>query len=306
MQGFCVCVPARNEADAISVLLEALARQSVSVPVLVALCVNNSDDGTERVARSAARAFGSRIVLICDNVTFAPDLAHAGSARRSAMELGARLVSSDQDLLISTDADCRPPPDWIAANLAVTDRDLIIGGRIVLDEDELLPPAVRAARARYDAYWARVREIEDAVEPMPWDPAPRHGDHTGASLALSRELYRRAGGVPLIATGEDRALVEAAQRAGGRLIHPQAVWTRTSARTVGRAEGGMASDMQKLTVELERGAAPMVPAFAHWQARAEWRRRTRATLEDQSELFALERDLPAMPCDMPLPDPIAR
>ncbi|WBO21519.1 glycosyltransferase [Sphingomonas abietis] len=299
MRPFCVCVPARNEAKHIATLIDALSTQTIAEPVRLALCVNNSDDDTLGVAQSAAEASDGRVVLDAIERAFPPPLAHAGSARRAAMELGAERIG-DHGLLISTDADCRPPPAWIVANLASAAQDeLIVGGRIDLDDREPAPPALFGLKQRFDRYWEQVRAIEDAVDPLAWDPAPRHGDHTGASLALGVALYRRASGVPLLATGEDRALVEAAIAVGGRLVHPVTVSTRVSARTVGRAADGMALEMRRWIEAIEDGRTPLVPAFDHWRERADWRRRMRA---GHADVANAEHLLPAMPCDMALPE----
>lgn len=297
----CVCIPARNEAGHIATLIDALATQAVDAPFAVALCVNNSDDETAQVAEDAAGRAKGRFSLTCIERLFEPSLAHAGSARRAAMDLGVEILGRDDGLLISTDADCRPPRDWIAANLAAFAADRIVGGRIELDEAEAAhAPEIFALRHRFDAYWREVRAIEDSIDPLPWDPAPRHGDHTGASLAMSVDLYRRAGGVPLLPVGEDRALVDAAIAAGGKLVHPQSVWTRASARTVGRAAGGMAGDLQGWIDAISRGTVPLVPHFAHWEARALWRRDGRR-LRGADNVGEAERRLPDMPCDMALP-----
>jgi hypothetical protein len=297
----CVCIPARNEADRIATLIDALAIQHVDAPFAVALCVNNSSDDTARIAQQTAARSDGRFTLIQIECHFEPSLAHAGSARRAAMELGVERLGSGGGLLISTDADCRPPPEWIAANLAASAPERIIGGRIELDEAEVEEwPAIFAFRRHFDAYWQRVRAIEDSIDPSLWDKAPRHGDHTGASLALSVSLYRRSGGVPLQPSGEDRALVEAAIVAGGRLVHPQTVWTRTSARTVGRATGGMAEDLQRWSDAEAIGEVPNVPDFKHWEARARWRRDVRR-VRGAEGLMEAERLLPPMPCDMALP-----
>jgi hypothetical protein len=218
------------------------------------------------------------------------------------MDCGAALVGRTGSALVSTDADCRPPADWIDAILkAIQDDDTIVGGRIVLDDAEPLEPALRALQWRWDRYWDQVRAIEDAIDPVAWDPPPRHGDHTGASLALTVGLYRRAGGVPLTPTQEDRGLVDAAIAAGGRLVHPPSVWTRVSARTVGRAAGGMAEDMRRRAACAAEGTAPSVPDFEHWVARAKWRNFMRRRCSAM-ELLAQERSLPPMPHDMRLPD----
>jgi hypothetical protein len=177
----------------------------------------------------------------------------------------------------------------------------IVGGRIELDEREADTwPLLFDLRDRFDDYWSKVREIEDAVDPVQWDLPPRHGDHTGASLALTAGLYRAAGGVPLTPSGEDRALVVAALAVGGELIHPQTIWTRTSARPEGRADGGMAEEMRRWLAAGSDGVDPKVPAFHHWQSRALWRRAMRRAL-DPGELMLAEAKLPAMPCEMSLP-----
>lgn len=295
-----VCVPARNEAKRLPVLLEALAQQTLTSPINVALCVNNSTDGSVEAAQAAANAdVRLRLnLLTCD---FPPELAHAGSARRAAMDLGAEWLNDDDALLVSTDADCRPPADWLEANLANAEPMRIVGGRIELDEREADTwPLLFDLRDRFDEYWSKVREIEDAVDPVPWDMPPRHGDHTGASLALTAGLYRAAGGVPLTPSGEDRALVAAALAVGGELIHPQTIWTRTSARPEGRADGGMAEEMRRWLAAGSDGVDPKVPAFHHWQSRALWRRAMRRAL-DPGELMLAEAKLPPMPCEMSLP-----
>ncbi|WP_404478802.1 glycosyltransferase [Novosphingobium sp. BL-52-GroH] len=295
----CVCIPARNEAEHIGRLIEALARQTVQ-SFAVAICVNNSGDFTHAKAVEVTLRSKAGFELHIVQRVFEPELAHAGSARRAAMEMGADLLTPD-GLLLSTDADCRPPADWIEANLAHFSPERIIGGRIELDEREAdMAPAIFTLRRRFDAYWQAVRAIEDMIDPVAWDIPPRHGDHTGASLALPVDLYRRAGGVPLLATGEDRALVEAAIKVGGKLVHPNAVWTRASSRTAGRASGGMAADMQRWIDHAASGEIPMVPAFSHWEERARWRLRTRAKVGVASCLEA-EHALPPMPCDIPLP-----
>lgn len=296
----CICVPARNEVARLPILLDALAAQSVDGSIAVCICLNNSDDGSDAAVAAAALRHAGRLDIRLDLCTLPPARAHAGSARGRAMDAGFALLEG-AGMLLSTDADCRPPADWIAANLDAYARGaMLVGGEIVLDDAEPIAPAIVAMRARFDAYWSSVRAIEDAIDPPPHDPAPRHGDHTGASLAIEAALYRAAGGVPALPTGEDLALVIAALAAGGQLAHPPTVWTRVSARTEGRAAGGMAVAMAKLADTVALGREPHVPAFEHWRARAQWRRATRAA-QGVAAMLAREEALPPMPADMPLP-----
>ena len=294
-------MPARNEADRLGALLDALAAQDTPGPVPVVIALNNTTDRSREVVAEAGRRHGLRLALTLDDHVFAPAAAHAGSARARAMALGLeRLGPGSNGVLLSTDADTRPPTDWARANLeAIAAGADLVGGCLVLDELEPLGPEATAMRALWDAYWVQVRAIEDAVDPSPHDPPPRHGDHTGASLAITASAYRAAGGVPLVPTGEDRALVAAAVAAGARLVHPPSVWTRVSPRLDGRAVGGMAQNMRRLASSTGGGPSPLVPALAHWRARAAWRRDQRGKL-GPAGLVAAEAALPPMMHDTPL------
>jgi glycosyltransferase involved in cell wall biosynthesis len=291
-------VPARNEEERLPRLLDALAAQDCEGRIQVAICLNNTTDRSAEVIAAMASRHRERLAIDLDVVTFPPELAHAGSARASAMAAGLASLPPRAGVLITTDADARPPANWITANLAAIARGSdIVGGRLVFDEDEDIPLGVAAVRALWDRYWAAVRQIEDEIDPCEWDPPPRHGDHTGGSLAITADMYQRSGGVPPIASGEDRALVEAAVMAGGRLVHPPEVWTRVSARLDGRAAGGMAEMMRRMADTASGGAVEMAPALCHWRERAIWRRDMRRAIGATSRFIEAEQALPPMPHD---------
>lgn len=298
---FQIALPARDEVAHLGALLDALAAQDVTGPIGVSVCLNNTTDGSAAtIAEHGARASGRLVIEVIEQ-WFPPETAHAGSARRCAMDAAAdRLAGRPDALIITTDADTKPPPTWIGAMLAAARAGAdIIGGRLDLDGEGDLPPAVMRLHQLWAGYWSAVRDIEDAIDRREWDAPPRHGDHTGASLAVRLGLYRAVGGVPPIALGEDRALVEACCAAGGLLVHPQTVWTRVSPRRVGRACGGMAASMAVLFDNAAAGLDPMVPGLGHWRARAVWRRALRQAGHDATIPDA-ERRLPSMPDDTPL------
>jgi GT2 family glycosyltransferase len=291
MNKLIVCIPARNEAEHLPLLLDALARQTEQGAAIV-LALNNTSDRSWDVIDTARRRYPA-LKLIVDEISFPEAEAHAGSARRRAMEFAAELAGKD-GLIVTTDADARPPPQWLAANRAAMKAGCdIVGGRIVIDEQELLPKAIASAIALADRYWTHVRAIEDALDPIPWDLPPRHGDHTGASLCITSRVYNNCGGVPAIKSGEDRALVRNVVRNGGRLAHPIEVWTRVSARTAGRAVGGMAEHMQRLQTMCNTGQQILVPSFDQWRERALWRREIRE-LGGAALIAEREEQLPSM------------
>lgn len=300
---FCVCVPARNEGDRLTGLLDAIAAQSWPGTICVSIAVNNTtDDSLDRIEQVRAQHPG-RLDIRVVVADFPAALAHAGSARRLAMTEGLRcLASLESGILVSTDADARPSEDWLRNMAAAFARGAdLVGGQILIDEErEPMPLAVARLRHIWDRYWSDVRDIEDRIDPIAWDPAPRHGDHTGASLAIRASLYLACGGVPLLPTGEDRALVQAALAMGGRLAHPANVQVRVSPRTQGRAEGGMAAAMQALFQASETNIAPMAPAFHHWAARATWRKSMRQHERGHAHIAEQEPGLPPMPHDMRL------
>ncbi len=304
---FCVCVPARNEAERLPRLLAALAKQDVGGVIPVVVAVNNTSDASVSVIEECRRELKGRLAIQVDEIRFPGALAHAGSARARAMEVGLQcLRRRDDGVLLTTDADCRPPTTWLSENLRAIDAGAdLVGGRLAIDDAEPLPAAESVVRALWDRYWQRVREIEDALDPRPWDPPPRHGDHTGASLALTVKIYLAAGGVPPLAAGEDCALVEAAVGVGGRLVHPPGVWTRVSPRLVGRAAGGMAQTMAELHDGVEAGRPPRAPSLALWRTRAAWRADLRRQADGVARIAREESRLAPMPCDMALTDILA-
>lgn len=295
-----VCVPARDEAERLPRLIEALAVQDWPGPLPVVVALNNTTDASREVLDGLTTRLRGQLVVHVDDAVFPPELAHAGSARRRAMDLALELLGGDDGgVLLTTDADACPPTHWVSSNVAAIERGVdLVGGALVLDEAEPVSALARARWAALAAYWTEVRRIEDELDPRPWDLPPRHGDNTGGSLAVTAAAYRAAGGVPLRPSGEDWALVMAAQAAGARLSHPQDVWVRVSPRIAGRASGGMATAMAKLGDPASD--AVLLPSFDLWRERALWRRDLRSRAGGDALIAILEPKLPPMPCDLRL------
>ena len=279
-----VCIPARDEVERLPRLLRSLAAQSglppEAVPLRVVVLANNCGDGTvEAVRRLEAQGALPGLALRVVEVRIAGPEAHVGTARRMALEAGADWLAADgmpAGALLTTDADAWLPPDWVARNLAALAQADIVGGRLVIDPDADPDPALADLHGRIERYWSAVRALEDILDPPLHDPAPRHGDHTAASLAVRADLYRAVGGLPAIACGEDNALVGRMLRAGARLRHCPRVQVHVSDRRQGRVSGGMATEMARRAEAVARGEAYALPEAAHWHAlvarRAELRR----------------------------------
>lgn len=244
-----VAVPVKDEAERIGACVSALAWQSGAAADAIVLVVNNTVDGTAAIVRGMAGSLPVPVEVI--EHAFPPEQASAGAARRMAMERAAELaegVAGGRGVLLTTDADGRVPPDWIAANLFHLRRGRdAVAGRAVLDpvDAAAIPARLHEDDALECAYAAALDEIGSMIKPEAWDPWPRHTEHSGASIAVTLEAYRLAGGMPAAAMAEDRRFFAALRAAGARIRHAPEIAVLVSGRIVGRAEGGMADTIRR-------------------------------------------------------------
>lgn len=257
-----VAVPARNEAERLPNLLKALDRQepwsALKLPLLVVLVINNTTDGSASIVRQVSDSL-SNIALHVTEATFASNIAHVGSARRLAMDTAMQLISGE-GVILTTDADAIPANDWVLQNLRAISRGAdIVGGQIVGDpqEEAMLGAGFQRRAQKYASYSALCDELAAVVDPVPHDPWPRHQDHTGGSIAVRADVYGTVGGMPALPFREDIGFVNRVLRGGYRLVHPLDVSVTVSARTEGRAPGGMA-DCVKSWVADEIAGKPIL------------------------------------------------
>ncbi|MBR0665460.1 glycosyltransferase [Roseomonas hellenica] len=277
-----IAIPARDEAERLPRCLTALADQKARSfswsDVTVVVVANNCTDGTSQVARMMAAGLPYR--LLVDDVQLQEGHANAGGARAAAMDAAA-LATRSGGILLSTDADGAARPNWLCANLAAFRAGAdAVAGAIDLDPVEFvaLPPGLRTCLRREISYGRLLDRLAALVDPEPHDPWPRHHWHSGASVAITAQAWKRIGGLPRVATGEDRALCAAVQRAGLTLRHEPEARVTVSCRLDGRAHGGMAQTMNDRLA----GAAIADPALEparHALLRLQGRRRFRGLRE---------------------------
>jgi hypothetical protein len=252
----CIVVPARDESMRIEKCLSALATQvdPGGRPVdpakyEVIVLANNCHD--ETAAR--ARAFGvrhPRLVLHVVEVNFPPARSYVGCARKLLMDEACQrlfLLGRPDGVIVSTDADSFADPGWIAGIMREIDAGAdAVGGRIVADPEErlLLPPSAELTYLRQVAYDFSIAELEDLIDPDPFDRFPRHSNHIGASLAITAGLYAQIGGLPDVLEDEDKALYKAILRSGAHFRHSLDVRVTTSARLDGRVEHGFSAGLR--------------------------------------------------------------
>jgi hypothetical protein len=148
-------------------------------------------------------------------------------------DLGARQVLADladhqpdEIWLLGTDADTEVSADWVSRQLAHAER----GADAVTGLVDLQPAAHLTAvlRARY------AQVVAAGIRPL------SHDHVHGANFGVRASAFLAVGGYRPIRTGEDRDLWFRLLEAGFALRQPLDLTVRTSARVVGRAEGGLA------------------------------------------------------------------
>ena len=270
-----VAIPVRNEAARLGRCLDALGAQAGGFEVV--LLLNNCEDDSRAVAEAAKPRLPYRLHLV--EARLEGGRAHVGWARRLAMDAAADLVGPS-GIILTTDADSRPVPGWLAANrAAVAGGADAVAGIIVPDPAERrgLHPIARqrlSGQRRYERLMERLASLLDPEEHDPW---PRHGYHCGASMAVRLGVYRRVGGLPPEPSSEDRAFFAAVLRQDGRVRHCPKARVVTSCRLDGRAAGGMADTLLRWSEAREGEAIPAARSVARAaRLRAALRRASRA------------------------------
>lgn len=236
-----IVIPARNEADRISDCLDALAPQC-NDRVRVILVVNNTDDDTAKIAEAAATRHGIDLAVL--NLTFPPGMG-VGAARQKGCAVALKQMPHLRQIL-TTDADCRVSPDWVARSIQHLQRYDAVCGKVTLNPEEAVCLAGQdpSLEAHETAYRRLVLEFYARHAPNCADLTDSHGEAPGASLGLTREAYVAIGGFAPIPCGEDRAIIRAVRASGRRVHHAYDVWVEASCRLIGRAAGGMADTLR--------------------------------------------------------------
>ncbi len=284
-----VAVPARDEAERIIGCLEALTTQrdlggAPIAPGVIKVLVlaNNCRDATADVARRA----GADVEVL--EVDLPLSRANAGVARRAAMDAAAERLPPGPGLICTTDADSRPRPDWVARLWKAMDEGAeAVAGAVEFDPLETTGLDFSDARRREGLYSALQAEIIARVDPEAHNPWPNHIWAWGANLAVTASAYRRVGGLPAQPLAEDRAFVEQLRRHDVPVRHCLDARVWTSARRIGRAEGGLASLVDAHIGGDETPCDAALEPARDALRRATWRRRLRRAYQDREPAEAL-------------------
>ncbi|PRH80442.1 glycosyl transferase [Streptomyces solincola] len=214
-----VVIPAHDEEALLPAALDAVAAAArhPGLAGVATVTVVVADACRDRTAALARRAGAQVVTTDCRNPGAAR---HAGV--RHALD---RYAGGGEDVWVATtDADSTVPPSWLAYQL-----DRAREGWQAVVGTVVLPAASPLALPH--------RELYEATRP-PGGGDWRHPHVHGASLGVSAAAYLDVGGFPPLAVGEDRALVEALERRGHRVLRTAHQPVLTSPRLRARARGG--------------------------------------------------------------------
>ncbi|ALG12120.1 glycosyltransferase [Kibdelosporangium phytohabitans] len=207
-----VVVPARDERSTIRACLRGIRSAVEALPASVTstVCVvlDRCQDDTGTIARSM-----TDVVVNVD-----------GYALGTVRDIGVRQSLStpaDECWILNTDADSVVPPDWIVTHLRLAERGAhAVAGDVRIEDWHNLDGSVRA----------RYREVIRGNRERVY----------GANLGIRGDVYLAVGGFGPLSTGEDQHLWDRVKLAGYQTVATERAPVVTSARTRGRARGGLA------------------------------------------------------------------
>lgn len=252
-----VCVPARNEADALPQLFAALDRldQRGIAPTLCLLLDGCDDQSTVLAHDYAARA--SLPVRVEHAADAEPNV---GVARHRAMQLGERVLDG-AGFLLTTDGDSVPATDWLQTMVAGLRLADVVAGKVVRTVTWSNP-----VQDRLERYYEALHATRRSLDPVAWEALATHHQTSGANLGISVQHYRAIGGFQPIPAGEDARLADDAARAGLRVRRDAASVVFTSDRRTGRVAHGFAEGLRALDGNSD-GVEVAHPDDATWQYR---------------------------------------
>ncbi len=185
-----VIIPARNEEKNIGSLLQALQEQSYPASQFEVIVVD--DHSTDATAAIAEKFPGVKLVRLSGGTE--------NSFKKKAIESG--IAAATGELIVTTDADCRPPSRWLETIAAFrqSGKNLFIAAPVDMrgngsllqrfqEIDFMILQAITGA-----AVWRNILSMCN-----------------GANLAYTKEAFQQAGGfsgIDSIASGDDMLLMQ--------------------------------------------------------------------------------------------------
>ncbi|MDZ4792388.1 MAG: glycosyltransferase [Hyphomicrobiales bacterium] len=284
MRPIVIAIPARNEEYAISASLPALIAEAASYAgdVSIVIAANNCTDNTVSVSTAIAQTTTIPVHIAVMNLSARH--ANAGTARARTLALAAANACSPDTIIVTTDADTRPQPGWLAKiSMAVNAGADAIAGSVDFEPSEAAKIRMPPIRQREAEYAGLQAELAALLDPNPHDPYPNHIWAWGANLAVTLDAYRKTGGVPEVPLAEDRAFVSRLLEVDCKVLHSLDIRVWTSPRTEGRAPGGVADLISIYAIDPDYPCDSALLPVKDIFRQASLRRQYRAAYQEEPE-----------------------
>jgi len=202
-----VVIAARNESDYILACLQSLGQQTYPSDLFEVLVVDDdSTDGTCQIIRNVSKT-QANVHLLCVGDQFANM-----AAKKRPMSVGIRRARGEW--IVTTDADCRMPPTWLAqlATYMHTDTDAIIGFSQVGTTQERLTPFEKMQAFDFLSLMSAAAGSANLGFPLA---------STGQNFAYRKELFDRVGGFSSVShrpSGDDVLLLQLLRKSSNKRI----------------------------------------------------------------------------------------
>lgn len=246
-----VILPVRNEEENLIRALDALRLQvdgsgkPLSGSIYeVLLLANNCADRSVSIARDYQLQFPD-FALHVEEITLDKSVAHIGTVRRLLMDAAYRRLTklNKNGIIASTDSDSEVGSLWICQTLLeIENGNDVVGGRIFTKPDNSIS---RLYYLRDITYKHLVSRLEDLLDPVSYDPWPRHFQCFGASFAVTCSIYDLSGRLPAIPFLEDMAFHKSLIRVDAKIRLSPFVQVLTSARTEGKVDFGLSIQLKQ-------------------------------------------------------------
>ena len=197
-----VIIPARNEEENIGTLLQALQQQTYSREFFEVIVVDdNSTDATTRVVENFP---GVKILRIKED--------QINSYKKKAIETG--IAAATGSLIVTTDADCLPPPGWLNTIAAFKEEKnaILIAAPVILSSNHTFLHEFQVMD------FMALQGITAAAVHKKF-----HNMCNGANLAYERNAFYEVNGftgIDHIASGDDMLLMQKiANRFPGKICY---------------------------------------------------------------------------------------
>jgi len=245
-----VIVPVKNEAETISICLDALRVQKSGDQLLlsphlyeVLLLANNCDDDTYRIILEYKEKF-PEFNLQVEELFLNEEIAYIGTARRFLMDAAYNrflFLGKMDGIISSTDGDSCVDELWIWQIMQEMAKGCdVVGGLILTEIEECAAKKYHLLDLRYQNLIAK---REDMVDPQPHNPWPSHFQCFGANFSITCKMYAQAGRLPEVSCLEDVAFYKILEMHDAKIRKSPYVKVLTSTRKNGRVEKGLSQQL---------------------------------------------------------------